>query len=151
MRTQACLPAVHLALFPARETADEALLSRWAGLLDVRGDVMKALEDARAAKQVAAEIGITLPEGVYAAMLGPSYETPAEVAMLKVSGADVVGMSTVPEVIAARALGMRVLGISVVTNTAADHGLSHDEVLEAGQRAAERLERLLTAILSRLT
>lgn len=99
---------------------------------------------------VAGRQGVKLAEGVYAGLLGPSYETPAEVAMLAGLGADVVGMSTVPEVIAARALGLRVLGISLVTNAAAGVGLSHAEVLEAGDRAAARLQRLVTEFVSRL-
>lgn len=91
-----------------------------------------------------------VPEGVYAGLLGPSYETPAEVAYLRGVGADVVGMSTVPEVIVARALGMPVLGMSLVTNAAAGVGLSHAEVLETGRLAAERMQRLVVAILQRL-
>lgn len=90
------------------------------------------------------------PQGVYAGVLGPAYETPAEVKMLRALGADTVGMSTVHEVIAARALGMRVLGISLVTNVAAGPGINHDEVLEAGRIAAERMERLIIGILHRL-
>lgn len=98
-----------------------------------------------------AETGVPLvPEGVYAGLLGPSFETPAEVAMLRSFGADMVGMSTVPEVIAARALGMRVLGMSLVTNEAAGVGLAHAEVLEAGQIAAQGMQRLALAILQRL-
>lgn len=99
---------------------------------------------------LAAELDITLVPGVYAGLLGPNYETPAEVRYLRRIGADVVGMSTVPEVIAARALGMRVLGISLVTNIAADPGISHDEVLERARQAGEDLQRLLPAILERL-
>lgn len=94
--------------------------------------------------------GVQLHDGVYAGLLGPSYETPAEVAYLRGAGADVVGMSTVPEVIAARALGLRVLGFSLVTNSAAGEGLSHDEVLEAGRLAADDLTRLMLGILRRL-
>jgi purine-nucleoside phosphorylase len=101
--------------------------------------------------EAARETGVALvPEGVYAWLLGPSYETPAEVRMLHTLGADVVGMSTVPEVIAARALGLRVLGMSLVTNAAAGAGLSHEEVLEAGRIAAEGMQRLALAILQRL-
>jgi len=102
------------------------------------------------ARTAATELGIPLVDGVYAGVLGPAYETPAEVRYLRSIGADVVGMSTVPEVIAARALGLRVLGLSLCTNAAAGHGLSHDEVLAAGERAQLALTRLLVAILHRL-
>jgi purine-nucleoside phosphorylase len=88
--------------------------------------------------------------GTYAWVRGPSFETPAEVRALATLGADVVGMSTVPEVIAARALGMRVLALSLVTNLAAGPTLSHDEVLAAGRVAEARLGTLLLAILQRL-
>lgn len=101
-------------------------------------------------RETADGLGISLSEGVYAGLLGPSYETPAEVRMLRILGADVVGMSTVPEVIAARALGMRVVGLSLVTNAAAGVGLSHEEVLEAGRQAAERMKRLASAFIERL-
>ena len=105
----------------------------------------------RFAVECSAQTGVPLVRrGVYCGLLGPSYETPAEVEMLRVMGADVVGMSTVPEVIAARALGMRVLGISLVTNTAAGVGLAHEDVLEAGTRASEHMRALALAILLRL-
>lgn len=108
-------------------------------------------QDLRAMGYLAASAeDITVHDGTYAGLLGPSYETPAEVAYLRGIGADVVGMSTVPEVIAARALGLRVLGFSLVTNTAAGEGLSHEEVLEAGRLAGDALSRLLLAILRRL-
>jgi purine-nucleoside phosphorylase len=97
-------------------------------------------------------LGIPLHAGVYACMLGPSYETPAEVRMLRALGADVVGMSTVPEVIAARHMGVPVAGISVVTNLAAGlsrKALSHEEVAETAERVKERLTALVTEFLGR--
>jgi purine-nucleoside phosphorylase len=99
------------------------------------------------AHRKAKELGHYLPEGIYAGLLGPAFETPAEVDYLRTAGADMVGMSTVPEVICARALGLRVLGFSLVTNTAAGVGLSHEEVLEAGEKAAVRMTELTIAIL----
>jgi purine-nucleoside phosphorylase len=106
----------------------------------------------RLADSVALELRIPLSQGVYAALLGPSYETPAEVRMLRTLGADAVGMSTVPEVLVARALGMRVLAISLVTNLAAGLGpaaLSHDEVMEVGEAVRDRLATLVKALLPR--
>jgi purine-nucleoside phosphorylase len=103
-------------------------------------------------EEAAAEVGVSLGRGVYACLLGPSYETPAEVRMLRALGADLVGMSTVPEVIAARHMGVPVCGISVVTNAAAGlaaRPLSHDEVSETAGRARERLGALLAAFLPR--
>lgn len=107
----------------------------------------------RAAEAVALERRIPVDQGVYAAVLGPSYETPAEIRMLARLGADAVGMSTVPEVIVARALGMRVLGISCITNLAAGLGnepLSHAEVMEVGARARDRLADLVRGVLPRI-
>ena len=94
-----------------------------------------------------------LKEGVYAALTGPSYETPSEIRMLKAMGADLVGMSTVPEATAARYLGMRVLGISCVTNMAAGISrspLSHAEVVEVGKRVESELKTLLFKVLAKL-
>jgi purine-nucleoside phosphorylase len=104
------------------------------------------------AKQAAAELGIEVGEGVYAALLGPSFETPAEIRYLRTIGADLAGMSTVPEVIVANHMGIRVLGISTVTNMAAgmQHELSHAEVLEIGRSSAGDLQRLLTRLLPQL-
>jgi purine-nucleoside phosphorylase len=105
------------------------------------------------ARRVAAEEHIALEEGVYAGMLGPSYESKAEIEMLKRLGADAVGMSTVPEVIAARARGLRCLGISTVTNPAAGLGqatLSHQEVLAAAERVKGELSRLVRGIVRAL-
>ena len=105
------------------------------------------------AKEVAAELCIAITEGVYAAMLGPSYETPAEIRYLRTIGADVVGMSTVPEVIVANHMGMKVLGISCVTNMAAGilpQKINHEEVLETGAMVRDTLVRFLKAVLPRL-
>ncbi len=91
------------------------------------------------ARQTAERLGITLNEGVYAGLLGPSYETPAEIRYLQTIGADLVGMSTVAETIAANHAGMKVLGISCVTNAAAGmtkEKLNHEEVLEIGERTS---------------
>ena len=101
----------------------------------------------------ALEVDPDLSQGVYAGLSGPTYETPAEVKMLRTLGADLVGMSTVHEATIARYLGAKVLGISVVSNMAAgmtEHPLDHQEVSAAGKRAAERLERLLRGLLSSL-
>lgn len=101
----------------------------------------------------AEEIGIALYEGVYAAVLGPSYETPAEIRFLKAIGADLVGMSTVAETIAANHMGMEVIGISCVTNLAAglsDEKLTHEEVLETANRISSTFLKLLRALLPRL-
>ncbi len=105
------------------------------------------------AKHVAAELRIPVGEGVYAAMLGPSYETPAEIRFLRAIGADVVGMSTVAEVVVANHMGMRVLGISCVTNMAAGvlpQKINHEEVLETGRMVRDTLVRYLKALLPRL-
>lgn len=102
-------------------------------------------------RALAKKIDPSLHEGVYAGLLGPTYETPAEVKMLRTLGADLVGMSTVNECIAARYLGARVLGISVVSNLAAGISptpLSHEEVSAAGKKAASRLADLLRTFLT---
>jgi purine-nucleoside phosphorylase len=105
------------------------------------------------ALESAGEAGFQVHEGVYAAVLGPSFETPAEVRMLRRLGGTVVGMSTVPEVIAARQLAMRVLVVSLAANPAAglvDRPLTHTEVLEEGERAADRLTTLVGLLVKRI-
>ena len=104
-------------------------------------------------REIALDVDATLPEGVYAGLPGPHYETPAEIRMLRTLGADLVGMSTVHETIAARAAGAEVLGVSLVTNHAAGmtaEPVRHDEVLAAGRASAARLGELLAAVLQRL-
>jgi purine-nucleoside phosphorylase len=106
------------------------------------------------ARRVAKEQGTTLEEGVYAGLLGPTYETKAEVKMLGLLGADAVGMSTVPEVIVARARGMRVLGFSCITNLAcglSDQPITHAEVIETTTQAAAKMSRLVAEIVARLS
>ncbi|HVY91627.1 MAG TPA: purine-nucleoside phosphorylase, partial [Bryobacteraceae bacterium] len=105
------------------------------------------------AREAGREMNLELREGVYAAVPGPSYETPAEIRYLRTIGADLVGMSTVPEVIAANHMGMQVLGISCVTNAAAgvlDKKLDHREVLEAGEKMKGTLTELLRRIIPKL-
>jgi purine-nucleoside phosphorylase len=100
--------------------------------------------------QVAKRLGKTIYQGVYAALLGPNYETPAEIRYLRTIGADLVGMSTVPEVIVARHMGVKVLAISCVTNMAAgilDQTINHEEVLETGERVKGDFVALLRAVL----
>lgn len=105
-----------------------------------------------AVRQAAIEVGVALREGVYAANLGPSFETPAEVRMAERLGADAVGMSTVPEVVTARALGVRCFGVSCMTNYAAGISpvpLSHEEVMETTERVKGRFQDLVLAALAR--
>jgi len=127
---------------------DDALGTRFPDMTEAYSRRLRAL-----AHEVGSALGIRLAEGVYAALLGPSYETPAEIRYLRTIGADLVGMSTVPEVIAANHMGIEVLGISCVTNMAAGilpQKLSHAEVLETGEMVRGTLVRLLKALLPRL-
>jgi purine-nucleoside phosphorylase len=101
----------------------------------------------------ASSSGMTLEDGVYGGLTGPSYETPAEVRMLERLGVDAVGMSTIPEVIVARALGMRVAGLSCITNHAAGtslHPVSHDDVLRVTGEAALAFEKLVAEFVRRV-
>lgn len=104
-------------------------------------------------RKLAQDRSITLREGVYAYMTGPSFETPAEIRMLRILGADAVGMSTVPEVIAASHCGLRVGGISCISNMAAgilDQPITEEEVIKTGQQAAQRFQSLIAAIVTNL-
>lgn len=119
-------------------------LQRFVDLTDAYSPRLRAL---------AHEVDPSLEEGVYAGLPGPHYETPAEIRMLQTLGADLVGMSTVHEVIAARHVGAEVLGLSLVTNLAAglgDSNLDHAEVLEAGKAAAEAMGDLLAQVVAKL-
>ena len=105
------------------------------------------------ARGASEEAGFAVHEGVYAALLGPSFETPAEIRMLQTLGGTVVGMSTVPEVIAARHMGMKVLVLSFAANPAAglvDRPLTHTEVLDEGEKAAEKLARMMGLLVGRV-
>ncbi len=103
----------------------------------------------RRAESVALELGVMLRKGVYAMFLGPQFETPAEIRMARMLGADAVGMSTVPEAIAASQCGIPVLGVSCMTNMAAgilDQPITHDEVLEVGRRVEDKMKKLLKGL-----
>ena len=118
-------------------------------------DMTDAYDPALTGALIAAgdRVGTALQRGVYAGLMGPSYETPAEIAMLRTLGADAVGMSTVPECIALRHMGVRVAGISCITNLAAgisEVPLSHDEVKDTGARVARQFVALLTEAVPRL-
>ena len=126
----------HLNLMGTNPLAGWRYLDGSPAFVDISGVYDEGLSDAALA--ILRDHGIEVAEGIYAAMAGPSYETPAEIEMLRRIGATVVGMSTVPEAVAARALGMRVLGLSFVTN-AAGGAVSHEEVLLASKTAAEAI------------
>ncbi len=127
---------------------DDRLGPRFPDLSEAYDERLGALMD-----EVAREVGVPLARGVYACVLGPSYETPAEIRMLRALGADLVGMSTVPEVIAARHMGVPVAGLSVVTNHAAGlsrRKLSHEEVAVAADRVRDQLGALAARFLARV-
>jgi purine-nucleoside phosphorylase len=127
---------------------DDRLGPRFPDMTEVYSPRLRSI-----AHDAAREIGVTVHRGIYAAVPGPSYETPAEIRYLRLIGADAVGMSTVPEAIAARHMGLEVLGVSCITNMAAGvlpHPLSHTEVLETAGQMRHRLFALLEAIVGRI-
>jgi purine-nucleoside phosphorylase len=133
---------------PLRGPNDDRLGTRFPDMGEVYSSRLRsiALEEATA-------IGLELSSGVYACMSGPSYETPAEIKMLRALGADVVGMSTVPEALVARHAGIEVLAVALVSNVAAglsDAPITHAEVLEAGKRAGPELARLIERVVARI-
>lgn len=127
---------------------DEALCVRFPDMSHAYSDRLRTL-----AKQVAEKLNMPLQEGVYVGNSGPSYETPAEIRMMRFLGGDAVGMSTVPEVIVARHAGLEVLGISCISNMAAgilDEPLSHEEVIETTEKVKEKFTRLLKNIIKEM-
>lgn len=133
---------------PLRGPNLERFGSRFPAMTDAYDPELRA-----AAREAAARIGLVLREGVYLMLAGPSYETRAEMRMLRALGADAVGMSTAHETIVARHAGVRVLGFSLITNKATadvEAGATHEEVIEVGRVGAERLVRLLADLLPRL-
>jgi purine-nucleoside phosphorylase len=133
---------------PLRGPNDDRLGPRFPDMTEVYSRRLRAL-----AAEEAAKLGLPLTEGVYAALPGPSYETPAEIRMLRTLGADVVGMSTVPEAIVARHAGMEVLALALVTNSAAGvtgEPISHEDVLAAGREASRKIGALIAGLVARL-
>ena len=133
---------------PLRCRNDERLGPRFPDMSEVYSRELQELatEEARA-------LGITARRGIYAALSGPSYETPAEIHMLRSFGADAVGMSTVPEAIVARHMGMKVLGLSCITNMAAgisETPINHEEVIETGQKVRETFTQLLRRVIAKM-
>lgn len=127
---------------------DEAMGARFPDMSEAYSKELRQL-----AKEVASEQGFELREGIYVGLLGPSYETPAEIRMLRILGGDAVGMSTVPEVIVARHMGVKVLGISCISNMAAgilEQPLSHDEVMETTEKVKTQFLALVNGIVAKL-
>jgi purine-nucleoside phosphorylase len=131
---------------PLRGPNDERFGPRFPDMSEIYSRELQELviEEAR-------NLGVTLRRGIYAGLAGPSYETPAEIHMLRSFGADAVGMSTVPEAIVARQMGLKVLGISCITNMAAgisEQPINHEEVMETGQRVRETFTNLLRRLIA---
>ncbi|MGG0793005.1 purine-nucleoside phosphorylase [Brevibacillus laterosporus] len=127
---------------------DESLGARFPDMSEAYSKRLRKLS-----KEITATLGIQLQEGVYAGLLGPSYETPAEIRMLRILGGDAVGMSTVPEVIVARHMNIEVLGISCISNMAAgilDQPLSHDEVMETTEKVKAEFLSLVKGVIEKM-
>jgi purine-nucleoside phosphorylase len=133
---------------PLRGANDERFGPRFPDMSEVYSRELQelAIDEAR-------ELGVTIRRGIYAGLAGPSYETPAEIHMLRSFGADAVGMSTVPEAIVGRQMGMNVLGISCITNMAAgisEQPINHAEVMETGERVRATFAQLLRRIIAKV-
>lgn len=134
---------------PLRGAHDERFGERFPDMTEVYSRDYQEI-----AVEEAHSIGLELRRGIYAALSGPSYETPAEIRMLRTLGADAVGMSTVPEAIVARQMGIKVLGISCITNMAAGvvgEPINHQEVMETGESVRDTFKELLRRVIPRLT
>lgn len=134
---------------PLRGRHDQRLGARFPDMSEVYSRQYRQM-----AQEVAAGMELRLHSGVYLALQGPNYETPAEIRMMRLLGADAVGMSTVPEAIVARQIGMRVLGVSLITNPAAgviEEPINHEDVLMVGRQVSWRFTELLTKFLHRAT
>src|ERR1043166_205894 len=133
---------------PLRGRNDDRFGPRFPDMSEVYARELQEL-----ATEGARSLGVTVRRGIYAALAGPSYETPAEIHMLRAFGADAVGMSTVPEAIVARQMGMKVLGISCITNMAAgisDTPINHEEVMETGQKVRQMFTQLLRRVIAKI-
>jgi purine-nucleoside phosphorylase len=133
---------------PLRGQHDDRLGARFPDLTEVYSREYRQI-----AEQAAAEIGLPLEQGVYLALQGPNYETPAEVRMMRTLGADAVGMSTVPEAIVARQMGMRTLGLSLISNAAAgvtEAPIDHEAVMQTGERVSQQINELLRRVIVRM-
>jgi purine-nucleoside phosphorylase len=133
---------------PLRGRHDERLGARFPDMSEVYSRRYRQI-----AKDCASELGIKIEEGVYMSLQGPNYETPAEVRMLRILGADAVGMSTVPEAIVAKQIGMEILAVSLITNAAAgieDGPINHAEVMQMGERVSRQFGELLARIIERM-
>lgn len=133
---------------PLRGQHDHRLGERFPDMTEVYSREYRQL-----AQEVAGETGLQLQAGVYMALQGPNYETPAEIRMMRLLGADAVGMSTVPEAIVAKQMGMNILGISLITNAAAgvvDEAISHEDVMKMGKRVSRQFAEFLARFLRRI-